>query len=351
MTHIIRTISQHLASPLFEKAKDIVSWMGAIQAQDYNMCKWAIGVRLKSATIADIESAFERGEILRTHVMRPTWHLVAAEDIRWMLELCRDKVKAASSARDKYLEITEKLFIQTNSLIAKMLEGNNHLTRREIADRLSESGIKTDTSRMIHFMYRAEAEGIVCSGIDKGRQQTYALIDERVKTFKNLNKDEALVRLATKYFQSHSPATLQDFNWWSGLSVTDCKYAINLIDKDLIKEKTEQSTLLIHKSLDGKLNFSDCACLLPAFDEYLISYKNRDSVIAAEHQPRAFTKNGIFRPIVMYNGKISGTWTQTTNRNKKEINILPFDKKLKIDSELLKKAENKYLLFISFTKL
>ncbi|MDR2651056.1 MAG: winged helix DNA-binding domain-containing protein [Prevotellaceae bacterium] len=350
MTYKIRTISQHLANPSFEKAKDIVSWMGAIQAQDYNMCKWAIGVRLKSATISDIEKAFERGEILRTHVMRPTWHLVAAEDIRWMLALCKEKVKAASADRDKYLEINEKLFSRTNNLIAKMLEGNNHLTRREIACKLSESGIKTDTSRMIHFMYRAEAEGIVCNGIDKGKQQTYTLIDERVKATKNLNKDEALVQLATKYFQSHSPATLQDFNWWSGLSVADSKYAIYLIDKDLIKEKTEKSTLLIHKSFDKKLNFSDCACLLPAFDEYLISYKNRDSVIAAEHQYMAFTKNGIFHPVVMHNGKIVGIWSKITNKNKAEIKFLPFDKNLKINSELLKKAENKYLSFILFTE-
>ncbi|MDR2065377.1 MAG: winged helix DNA-binding domain-containing protein [Prevotellaceae bacterium] len=350
MIHTIRTISQQLVKPAFENAKDVVSWMGAIQAQDYNMCKWAIGVRLKSATISDVETALRKGEILRTHVMRPTWHLVAAEDIRWMLDLCKEKIKAASASRDKYLEITEKLFSQTNNLIAKMLEGNNHLTRCEIADNLNKSGIKINAARMVHFMYRAEAEGIVCSGADKEKQQTYALIDERIKATKKLNKDEALVKLATKYFKSHSPACLHDFNWWSGLSIVDSKLAINLIDSDLIKEKTSTSILFIHKSVKLKSDFEECACLLPAFDEYIISYKNRDSVIDRQYQAQAFTKNGIFHPVIMYNGKITGIWNKIINKNRVEIKKQLFDEKLKIKSELLRKSENKYMSFLSHPK-
>jgi hypothetical protein len=342
--------SQQLANPQFEKPKDIVSWMGAIQAQNYNMSKWAIGIRLKSATICDVETALKKGEILRTHIMRPTWHLVAAEDIRWMLELCREKIKAASASRDKYLEITENLFSKTNTLIVKMLEGNNHLTRREIADNLNKSGIKTDTSRMIHFMYRAEAEGIVCSGIDKERQQTYSLIDERVKQTKKLNKDEALSKLATKYFKSHSPASLQDFSWWSGLSIVDSKQAINLISAELLKENFSSSVLYIHKSCDIKSRLLDCVCFLPAFDEYIISYKNRDSVIDVMHQPKAYTKNGIFRSIIMYNGVITGTWCESVKNGKIEIKTSLFDKSQEIDRELFKKAEEKYLAFRSFTE-
>ncbi|MDR0754946.1 MAG: winged helix DNA-binding domain-containing protein [Prevotellaceae bacterium] len=349
MIHTIRAVSQQLVNPTFDEAKDLVSWMGAIQAQDYNMCKWAIGVRLKSCKISAVETALNKGDILRTHIMRPTWHLVAAEDIRWMLDLCGEKIKTARSASDKYLEISEKLYLQTNDKIAKMLEGNNHLTRLEIADNLNRFGIKTDALRMSHFMYRAEAEGIVCSGTDKGRQQSYALIDERVEPAKKINKDEALAKLATRYFKSHSPASLQDFNWWSGLSVADCKYAISLIDKDLIKEKKSKTVLFVHQSSGTKSDFSEYACFLPPFDEYLISYKNRASVIDPQYQLHAFTKNGIFRPIIMYNGKIVGTWNKTLNKNKMEIKTQLFDENLKTDSDLLKKAENKYLSFALFT--
>jgi hypothetical protein len=341
-------LSQQLVNPLFEKPKDIVSWMGAMQAQDYNMCKWAVGVRLKSATICDVENSLAKGEILRTHVMRPTWHLVAAEDIRWMLELCRTRIKAASASRDKYLEITENLFSKTNRLIEKMLEGNNHLTRQEIAAELSKAGIKVDTSRMIHFMYRAE--GIVCSGIDKGKKQTYTIIDERVKPTKKLHKDEALALLAAKYFRSHSPASVLDFTWWSGLSLKDSKYAINLIECDLSKEKIINSDLLIHKSCNRAANISDCLCLLPAFDEYIISYKDRIDAIALEHQPKAFTRQGIFFPVIMYNGKIIGTWKKLAKNKKTEIETSLFDKNLKFDKGLLKKAINKHHLFTLFTE-
>ncbi|MDR3226500.1 MAG: winged helix DNA-binding domain-containing protein [Prevotellaceae bacterium] len=343
----IRTTSQQLENQLFDSPKDIVSWMGAIQAQDYNMCKWAVGVRLKSATISDVENALAQGEILRTHVMRPTWHLVAAEDIRWMLELNREKLKSQGSTYAKYLGITENLYSKATKIIVKMLEGNNHLTRQEIGVELNKSDVKGIQARMIHyFMYRAEIEGIVCSGIDKERKQTYALIDERVKPTKKLNKDEALALLATKYFKSHSPASLQDFSWWAGLNIGDCKQAINLIENDLLKENLSNSSqLLIHKSCRLTPSISKCASLLPAFDEYIISYKDRTSVIDLQHQPKAFTKNGIFHPIVMYNGKIVATWKKFEKKGKTEIVISPFDEKLKIDKELLKKAEERVFCF------
>ncbi|MDR3286666.1 MAG: winged helix DNA-binding domain-containing protein [Prevotellaceae bacterium] len=343
----IRVSCQQLENQLFDSPKDVVSWMGAIQAQDYNMCKWAVGVRLKSATISDVENALARGEILRTHVMRPTWHLVAAEDIRWMLELNKEKLKAQGATYANYLGITENLHSKATKIIVKMLEGNNHLSRQEIGVELDKSSIKGIQARMInYFMYRAEIEGIVCSGIDKGKKQTYSLIDERVKPTKKLNKDEALALLATKYFRSHSPASLQDFSWWSGLNISDSKQAINLIDTDLLKEKLSNSSqLLIHKSCDLTSCLAKCASLLPSFDEYIISYKDRTSVIDLQHQPKAFSKNGIFHPIVMYKGKIVATWKKSETKDKTKITISPFDEKLKIDKELLKKAEKRFFEF------
>ena len=144
------------------------------------MSKWAVGLRLKNSALSDIESALAGGEILRTHVMRPTWHLVAAENIRWMCELSKKAIKAAAH-RDRQLEIDGKLFTKVNNLLETMLRNNNHLTRIEISKQLNTKDIKTDAARMVHFMLRAEVEGIVCSGIDKGKNQTYALMEERVK--------------------------------------------------------------------------------------------------------------------------------------------------------------------------
>jgi hypothetical protein len=342
----IRIRSHQLGNPGFNEPEKLVAWMGAIQAQDYNMSKWALGVRLKSATIKDIETALNKGKILRTHVMRPTWHLVAAEDIRWMLQLSKERIKSSCASRDRDLEITEKLYSKCNHLIVNILKNNNHLTRQELSFELAKAGIAVDTSRMIHFMMRAEVEGIICSGIDKGNKQTYALIDERVPPAKILHKEEALATLATKYFKSHSPASLQDFVWWSGLSVSDARQAIYLIQPELFTVRFHESPLLVHQTYSEELKPFDTFHFLPAFDEYIIAYKDRKSILEMEHQPKAFSKNGIFHPIIVSNGRIIGTWQKTGNKNRIAVKPALFEATDPNDDRL-KIAENRYKAFFS----
>ena len=170
----IRLLNQQLLSPLFFQPKELVSWMGAMQAQNYSMVKWAVGMRLKSATIQTVAQA-------RTHVMRPTWHLVAAEDIRWMLKLSAGRIISAneSYAKGHDLEISEELYTKSHNLLEKILCGKKSLTRQEIAEHFNRSGIVADNHRMTRFMARAEQVGIVCSGEDKGSKCTYALLEER----------------------------------------------------------------------------------------------------------------------------------------------------------------------------
>ena len=348
MIKTIRTQSQQLATPLFEKPKELVAWMGAIQAQDYNMSKWAIGVRLQGAKLSDIENALQKGEILRTHVMRPTWHLVAAEDIRWMLQLSKERIKSSSKSRDADLGITEKIFSRVLDIIGKILAGNNHLTRQEIALKLNEYGIKTDCALMIHYMQRAEVEGLVCSGIDKGTKQTYALIDERALPTAQPTKEETLAKLATNYFQSHSPASLQDFAWWSGLSAANCKYAVNLITKDIDTNKFSTfGGLITHNLYKSETKNISQIHFLPTFDEYLISYKDRTHVIDLQHQPKAFTKNGTFYPIIMCDGKIVGAWSKIVKKGRVEVNPVFFENDFKPNKTQLEKAKNRYIEFVS----
>jgi hypothetical protein len=340
----IRLQSHQLVNPEFNEPEKLVAWMGAIQAQDYSMSKWAVGVRLQSATIRDVESALHAGKILRTHVMRPTWHLVAAEDIRWMLQLSKERIKSSSASRDKYLEITEKLYATCNRLIGKILEGNNHLTRQELAAELTKAGIAVDASRMIHFMMRAEVEGVVCSGIDRGNKQTYALLDERIPPAKTGHREEALATLATKYFRSHSPASLQDFVWWSGLSVGDARQAIHLIQEELLSVRFREILLWVHQSCSKKFESLDTFHFLPAFDEYIIAYRDRTSVLEAVHHAKAFSKNGIFHPIVVSKGRITGTWQKTVN---KDLTIIKpaFFAASDSDEDRMRIAENRYNAF------
>jgi hypothetical protein len=346
MLPTIRLLSQQLARPAFDTPEELVAWMGAIQAQDYNASKWAIGIRLKAASLQTVEDALGQGKILRTHVMRPTWHLVAASDIRWMLKLSSQRIKQGSASRDRDLEITENLYTQVNNLLEKILAGNNHLTRGEISIALANAGIKTNVSRMIHFMMRAEVEGVVCSGIDKGKKQTYALLEERVPPVKELHKEEALGKLAVHYFRSHSPASLADFAWWSGLSVSEARQAISLIESELIKDKFAAAGLFVHESLGSPVKDGNTLHLLPPFDEYLISYKDRTSVLDLKYYPQTFSTNGIFYPVVAYNGKIVGSWSKSVKAKQLAIDLSFFVSSVNPNGKLLDRAKALYAGFV-----
>ena len=322
----IRLQNQQLLNPLFCQPKELVSWLGAMPAQNYSMVKWAVGMRLKSATIQTVEEALRKGEILRTHVMRPTWHLVAAEDIRWMLKLSARRIKSAndSFAKGYDLEITDELYAKSYNLLEKILCGNKSLTKQEIAEHFCCSGIlvEADNHRMTRFMVRAEQEGIVCSGEDKGGKYTYALLEERVPPVPEITKDEALARLARSYFRSHAPAVLQDFIWWSGLPVSEAKQAIYLIESELTAEQWNGQTWYVHEACRTRGKVSGRLHLLPSYDEYLLGYKGRTDVLPKEHYPKAFTNNGLFYPVILHEGQVIGNWSKSAKKGSASIECL-----------------------------
>ena len=344
----IRLLNQQLLSPLFSQPKELVSWMGAMQAQNYSMVKWAVGMRLKSATIQTVEKALREGEILRTHVMRPTWHLVAAEDIRWMLKLSAERVIAAneSYAKGHNLDISEELYAKSYRLLEKILSGKKSLTRQEIAEHFNRSGIVADNHRMTRFMARAEQVGIVCSGEDKGSKCTYALLEERVPPMPELTKDESLARLVRSYFRSHAPAVLQDFVWWSGLPVTEARQAIYLIDSELTAEEWNGQTWYIHEDCRTRGKVSGSLHLLPSYDEYLLGYKDRTDVLPKEHYAKAFTNNGLFYPVVLHEGQVIGNWNKGPQKKSISIEHTWFQPETFVDEALLSWAKERYKQFI-----
>ena len=225
----IRLINQQIAGTKFKSIKDMVGWMGAMQAQDYAMAKWAVGVRLPNLTDQAVENAINNGEIIRTHLLRPTWHLVSADDIYWALELTAPRIMDSLKSRHTELGLSETILTKSNTIMEKALMGGKHLTREELMDELEKAKIPTDDNRLSHLLLWAELNGIVCSGAIKGGKQTHALLEERVSKTKSMTKEEALANLAKKYFTSHGPAALQDFAWWSGLSVGDAKSALEMV--------------------------------------------------------------------------------------------------------------------------
>jgi hypothetical protein len=290
--------------------------MGAMQAQDFNMAKWAVGIRLPECTDRQVEEAFNSGDILRTHVLRPTWHFVAPENIRWMLPLSAGRIKSSAKSRDRELEITEALYGKTNRIIQKALEGNKHLTREALGKELERAKITVNAARLVHFMMRAETDGIICSGALQGKTQTYALLDDRVPQTQPIHREEALAKLAHMYFTSHSPATLPDFVWWSGLSQAEAQKGLEAVKSNFVAETVDGQTCWIANPSGFRPKAGESVHLLPAFDEYIISYKDRKAAVTPENHGKAISSNGIFHPVIIVNGQVTGRWKKSTAKAK-----------------------------------
>lgn len=310
----LRLSNHQLDGSFVGEAYELVSWMGAIQAQDYNMAKWGIGIRIPEITDRKIEEALNKGDILRLHILRPTWHFVSKDDIYWMLYLSVPRVKTAMRSYDKDLGLTEAFIARTNSIIEKALQGNS-LTRQDLKDVINRAGIDTDNRTVNHIMMHAELDGVVCNGEMKGKKQTYALLQEKVKrTTDQFDKDECLYKLAFKYFRSHGPATLQDFVWWSGLTTAEARQGIALMGNDFIHETINDQTYIFHR--DSKpVSSNSLINLLPAFDEFTVSYKDRKESLHIDHHHKIITSPGIFRPAISLDGKVIGTWKKSSKKN------------------------------------
>lgn len=315
----LRLISQKLHKTTDSTPQEIVQHLGAMQAQDYAMAKWAVGSRCDASEKA-IEEAINSAQIIRTHILRPTWHFVSADDIYWMLDLSGPQVKRIVTSYVKKYGYDAKKLDQTNAAIQKILAGNNHLTREEIMQELSITKTPSPDHLSGPIMMYAELDGLVCNGKMKGKQMTYALLEERVpKTQGRLTQEEGLIKLALRYFESHGPATLLDFSWWSGFSPTSCKNIINAIELQLNSITIEDQKYWFKNNISTEDDFRESIHFLPAFDEILISYKSREASILPEHQPKAFTNNGIFKPIILENSKVIGTWKRTIKKDHAKI--------------------------------
>jgi hypothetical protein len=337
-----RLISQQIKGSRFKTVKEIVGWMGGMQAQDYAMAKWAVGLRLPDSTEQFIETAVNNGEIIRTHVLRPTWHFVSADDVHWMLELSANQIRASQKSRHKQLGLSESTLKKSNKIIENALIGGKYLTREELLVELGKAGINLAENRASHLLVWAELEGIVCSGGTKQGKQTYAILDERVPKKKSWNKEEALAELAGKYFSSHGPATIKDFVWWSGLSVNHAKRALDQVAPDLISETIDSQTYWFTEFHSISRIDHEEVFLLPAYDEFIISYENRSASLPMKDHKKTVSTNGIFRPVIILNGQVKGIWKRTINKEKVLIETELFMRPDRTTKGLIEKAALHY---------
>lgn len=337
-----RLNNQKLSAPEFQRPVDVVRWMGAVQAQDFNGAKWGLALRMRKATNAVVEEAFNTGEILRTHVMRPTWHFVAPEDIRWLLHLTAARVNLRAGPNYRQFELDAAVFKRSHKALTKALQGGKHLTRATLKSVLNGAGIDAnDPVRLAHIMLRAELDGVVCSGPHAGKQFTYALLEERVLPAKTLNRDEALAEITRRYFKSHGPATLQDFVWWSGLTVGDARRGLAQVEREFEKEEFDERVYWGPGVTRAKSNYA--AHLLPAYDEYFVAYKYREIVVEHKHGKPALSVWDLLGPTLIINGIAVGRWKRTDSGNIE----LDASRALKKSERLvLKQAADRYSAFL-----
>jgi hypothetical protein len=342
-----RLHNQRLSASEFKKPADVVRWLGAVQAQDFNGAKWALALRMRQTTNAAIEDAYNAGEILRTHLMRPTWHFVAPDDIRWLLELTAPRVNIKSGPNYRKLELDHSVFNLSNKVLVKALKGGKHQTRSALRKVLNDAGVAVDDSvRLAHIFLRAELDGVVCSGPLRGKQFTYALLDERVPATKALTREEALAKLTRRYFTSHGPATLQDFMWWSGLTVADARQGTALIDRHLRKAVVDEKDFLSPRSVKSVPGPTYSAHLLPAYDEYTVAYKDRHAIFNVNDTKSPLTVQGLLDPIVIVDGRMVGTWKRTNDKKSMTITLDTVRALTRLENEAIAKAVDRYAAFI-----
>ena len=306
-----RLLNQQLICPQFTSPHDVVSWMGVMQAQEYKMMRWAVGMRTKRPSAKAFEKAYNSGSIVRAHLFRTTWQLVAGEDFRWMLALCRDNALRGMAgwmhASGVEIPAPEQEAIQTK--LADYLSTHRTALKADFAAALADQGITMDDHRLSYHIRLAEYAGLLCSGDLHPQKPTYALVADKLPPQAPLSREESLVKLARTYFRSHGPATLEDFVWWSGLNIGDCRKALNAIRGELIEDRWHGLQLFRHQ--DGRTRGfrSGTITFLPSYDEYLIGYKSRHLAVAPELMHRAHSGNGIFWPVILQDGHAIGNWS------------------------------------------
>jgi hypothetical protein len=349
-----RLKNQRLSLPNLKQAADVVHWLGAVQAQDYYAAKWALGLRMHAATDQGLEKAFAAGEILRTHVMRPTWHFVTPADIRWLLKLTAPRINAATSYYYRKLGLDEAVFKRTNKAIAKALQGGRQLSREALRAVVQRTGVATndtpdDLQRFNNILFRAELDAVICSGARQGKQFTYALFDERVPETKPRSRDESLADLTRRYFTSHGPAALPDFVWWSGLTVKDAKSGLDMVQQHILKEVIGDKTYWRSASALPMKRPSPVAHLLPPFDEYLVSYKDRSAAVAANTSKQLSRGNNIIGPVIVIDGRVVGDWKRSLEGQTVRITLNYFAPVSKAERQLVAYAADRYGAFLGLT--
>jgi winged helix DNA-binding protein len=321
----LRLQSQRIAAPSSATPEEIVTHLGAVQAQDYPGALWSIALRTANATRADVEQAIADRAIVRTWPMRGTLHFIPAADARWMLELLTPRIIRGTAGRHRQLELDDAVFRRSRTLIARALKQHPILSRGALFGVLEKGGVSTAGQRGIHIVQRLCMERMLSFGPHAAKQPTFVLFDDWIRTSRQLERDDALRTLAERFFISHGPATLRDFVWWTGLTVADAKIGLQLAQPSLERVATVDSELWMSGERSANDASTSRAYLLPGFDELLLGYKDRSATFAPEYAGRISPGgNGMFQSTLIFDGRVCGLWRRSARAKSVEIGASPF---------------------------
>jgi hypothetical protein len=341
-----RLVNQQIAGQRFGEPGEVVQWLGATQAQDYLGALWAIGLRTPGATEATVEAAVAAKALVRTWPMRGTIHFVAPADARWMLELLTPRVVQNTQGRLRELGLDAQTIAASGEVLARALAGGKQLTRGELRAALEAAGIATDGQRGNHIFGQLAMQRLICFGARSGKQPTFTLLDEWAPGAKSLPRDEALAALALRYFSGHGPATIQDLVWWAGLTVADARAGLAAaapqLSCELIDGREHYGPREAPEAEDLPLAF-----LLPPFDEFLVGYRDRSASLDPAFAGRVVPGgNGIFNPIVVIDGRVTGTWRRTLKKDTVTLSFSPFSGWKAAEREAIATAAESYARFL-----
>ena len=318
-----RTAAQRLTGAPFATPAEAVAWSAGVQAQEYAEALWSLGMRVRDVTAADVEAACDRGEILRSHVMRPTWHFVASADLRWLLRLTGERIQAGNAGRYRQLGLDGDTLARCDDTVAAALAGGEPLTRRELGAALAAVGIDPAGQRLPHALLHAELAGVIVSGPRRGKHHTYVAFEDRVPAAPPRSRDADVAELVRRYFTSHGPATLRDFAWWSGLTIADGRAGVAACGDELVGEEAADGTPWFSAASSdaaaaaaGSPASAAAAFPLGTFDELTVAHRDLRNVYA---DGRA-TNELLIRPIVV-DGVTVGGWTRRLARRDVTIEV------------------------------
>jgi Winged helix DNA-binding domain len=336
-----RLRSQHLVAPYAASPSEAVAGLLAVQAENPSQAAWAVAARTQNPGETDLASLLDNGAVLRTHVLRPTWHFVRADDIGWLVDLTGPRVRRVTNQQLRGVHGMDGGAIERAvAAVAAALASRGELTRAQLADELRDRGVQASGQRLMILLAHVELDGLICSGRLVDGEHTYALLAERVSVPRRLDRAEALAELALRYFTGHGPATERDLAYWATLTLTDVRTGLAQV-RDRLDSFEHDGRTFWHAPADAPAGPQQPAGhLLQILDETYRGYQDSRWVLDTAGQVPRTRENAVGMALV--DAQIVASMRRTLARDQVEFNLRPYRPLLSAEVEALEQAARRY---------